>query len=63
MIQESHYHRYHHHYHHKSFIAKLVIFVKNPTVDFVFALMDIDNDPLISYEKLILFLFNYLINS
>ena len=64
MIQESHHQYYHHHnYHHKSFIITLVIFVKNPPVNFVSALLDIDNDSLILYEKVILFLFNYVINS
>ena len=64
MIQESyHHHRYHHHYLHKSFIIALVIFVKNPPVNFVLALLDIDNDSLILYKKVILFLFNYVINS
>ena len=63
MIQESHHHHHpHHHYHHKSIIT-LVIFVKNPPVNFVSVLLDIDNDSLILYEKVILFLFNYVINS
>ena len=63
MIQESyHHHRYHRHYLHKSFIIALVIFVKNPPVNFVLALLDIDNDSLILYEKVILFLFNYVLN-
>ena len=44
-------------------IIALVIFVKNPPVNFVSALLDIDNDSLILYEKVILFLFNYVINS
>ena len=61
MIQESH-HRDHHHYLHKSFIITLVIFLKNPSVNFVSALLDIDNDSLILYEKVILFLFNYVLN-
>ena len=41
----------------------MVIFVKNPPVNFVSALLDIDNDSLILYEKVILFLFYYVINS
>ena len=48
-------------YPHKSFIITLVIFVKNPSVNFVSALLDIDL--LILYQKVILFLFNYVINS
>ena len=67
MIQESHHHHHHHyhhhHYHHKSFIITLVIFVKNPPVNFVSALLDIDNNSLILYENVILFLFNNVINS
>ena len=63
MIQESYHHYLHHHnYHHKYFIITLVIFVKNPPVNFVSALLDIDNDSLILYEKVILFLFNYVLN-
>ena len=61
MIQESYYH--HHHYLHKSFIITLLVFVKNSPVNFVSALLDIDNDSLISYEKVILSLFNCVINS
>ena len=61
MIQESH-HRHHHHYLHKSFIITLVSFLKNPSVNFVSALLDIDNDSLILYERVILFLFNYVLN-
>ena len=63
MIQESHPYYHHHHYHHKSFIIRLVNFVKNPPVDFVSALSDTANDSLILYGKVILFLFNYVINS
>ena len=64
MIQESYHHYLHHHnYHHKYFIITLVIFAKNPPVNFVSVLLDIDNDSLILYEKVILFLFNYVINS
>ena len=63
MIQESHHYYHHHHYHHKSFIIRLVNFVKNPPVDFVSALSDTADDSLILYGKVILFLFNYVINS
>ena len=59
MIQESH----HHYHHHNSFIITLVIFVKNPPVNFISALLDIDNYSLNFYEKVILFLLNYVINS
>ena len=37
--------------------------MKSPPVNFVSALLDIDNDSLILYEKVILFLFYYVINS
>ena len=64
MTQESHHHHHHHHhYHYKSFIITLIIFVKNPPVNFASALLDIGNDSLILYEKVNLFLFNYVINS
>ena len=63
MIQESHHHYHHHNYHHNSFIITLVIFVKNPPVNFISALLDIDNYSLNFYEKVILFLLNYVINS
>ena len=60
MIKKSHghHHRHHHHYLQKSFIIILVTFVKN-----VSAFLDIDNDSLIMYKKVILFMFNYVINS
>ena len=44
-------------------IITLIIFVKNPPVNFASALLDIGNDSLILYEKVNLFLFNYVINS
>ena len=37
--------------------------MKNSPVNFVSALLDIDTDSLILYEKVILFLFSYVINS
>ena len=55
MIQESHHHYHHHNYHHNSFIITLVIFVKNPPVNFISALLDIDNYSLNFYEKVIYF--------
>ena len=60
MIKKSHdhHHRHHHHYLQKSFIIILVTFVKN-----VSAFLDINNDSLIMYKKVILFMFNYVINS
>ena len=61
MIQESYHHHRYHHYLHKSFIIALVIFVKNPPVNFVLDILDIDNDSLILYKKVILFLFNNVI--